>query len=319
MDITWESSWISWIGAVTTCLKALGIDCDRADVAGYSGYAFMLSVHDELCPSGPTVFPWGELTPGIHRLGRSTVTFHSNECYNKEKPTEEMLVAAKQGYEIASREIAEGRPCVIWGAYMPEFAAVEGVDDGHYMVRSFKEACKEEQPPIKWDDLDAPGGIYVLGFPGRTGFSKLHADQYAIGHAVWMLKCPSVHHKYSMGIKAYDRWIDALKENKAHPFGNAYNAQCYSEGRHLAHKFLERLRDRNEVAARPLGKAVEAYAEARDAMKVVAELFPFPPGEQVKDEKTRKEAIEALKDAKKAEKKALEALEDANKVDWPKE
>jgi hypothetical protein len=38
----YRPAWLTWVASATTCLNALGIECDRVDVAGFSGYAFHL-------------------------------------------------------------------------------------------------------------------------------------------------------------------------------------------------------------------------------------------------------------------------------------
>jgi hypothetical protein len=57
-DVRFGSSWLSWVGATTGCLNALGVQCDPADVAGHSGYAFRLTIVKDVCVSGPTCFAW---------------------------------------------------------------------------------------------------------------------------------------------------------------------------------------------------------------------------------------------------------------------
>ena len=59
MEIEYRPAWLTWVASTTGCLRALGIDCDHADVAGYSGYAFLTNVAEGLHPSGPTAFDWG--------------------------------------------------------------------------------------------------------------------------------------------------------------------------------------------------------------------------------------------------------------------
>jgi len=84
MDVQLQPAWLTWVSATTTCLKALGTDCDTVDVAGMTGYAFVLSVHKELCPSGPTVFDWCSLLAGVQLLGRTTLNFTSGDCHTAE-------------------------------------------------------------------------------------------------------------------------------------------------------------------------------------------------------------------------------------------
>jgi len=321
MKVEWQPAWLTWVGATTTCLKALGVNCDPADVAGTSGYAFTMSVHEALCPSGPTMFDWGSLLSGVNFLGRSTINYQSCDCYTGEFRNDRTRAHCRMAYEIAAKEISEGRPCVIWGAYVPEFAVAIGIEggmqEGKYIVKSCRECSKEEQPPISWDGLDAPGGPYVLAFPTPTQFAdRVGIDKQAVARAVRLLRSESAFPKYGFGLEAYDWWIKALETNTADAFGNAYNSQCYAEAKRYARDFLGKVASRNKKVAEPLSKAVEHYTGTVDAMSLLAKLFPFPPGEEVKDEKTRAKAVKALKRAKKSEKKAVEALEDALKMDW---
>ncbi|MBM3316200.1 hypothetical protein FJY71_10285, partial [candidate division WOR-3 bacterium] len=63
------ATWVSFVGAAASVLRSRGTTCDLTDVAGMSGYAFVVNVHPELCPSGPTAFDWGVLVEGLTALG----------------------------------------------------------------------------------------------------------------------------------------------------------------------------------------------------------------------------------------------------------
>ena len=316
MEVKWQPAWLTWVGAVTTCLKALGCNVDTTDVAGRSGYAFVMTVHEELCPSGPTVFDWGTLMFGANLLGRTALCFQSADCHDEHSKNERTIGHCRTVYELARSEIEAGRPCVIWGAYIPEFAVVYGIEDDKYLVKSYREVLGEEQPPLAFDDLNAPGGPYVLAFPGVSGCADLgNVDELTLARGVRHLTGRSWHAKYSMGLKAYGAWIRALEdesiwENGESRFGNAYNAQCWWEAKHFAHHFTERVAERNEKLAKPLTLAAKAYEETAEAMARLAQLFPFPPGEQVLDGAVRAEAILALSAAEAAERKAVAALEE---------
>jgi hypothetical protein len=122
LNIDIQPSWLTWVTAVTACLRALGIDCDNVDVAGQSGYAFHMYVNSTVDVSGPTFVPWEELTAGCRNLGRSTLEFRMGDSSAKDDRTPGEAVRL----DIAKREIDAGRPCVLWGIEMPEFAAVVG-------------------------------------------------------------------------------------------------------------------------------------------------------------------------------------------------
>jgi hypothetical protein len=312
MEVRYHPAWLTWVASTTGCLNALGIECDVVDVAGYSGYAFATVVHEELCPSGPTSFDWGVLEWGPRLLGRGVVSFKGVQCGGG--PGD--FTAA---YELAKREIEAGRPVVLWGAYLPEFAIAYGVEDGSYLVKSFKPFVGEEEPPIPFDKLEAPGGVYVLGFPSAVECSRAEADRQAVYHAVRMIGAPAENPLYASGLAAYDQWVGALEADRAIPFGNAYNAQCWAEAKRFAAEFLARLAARNEAVAGPLGKAAAAYGEAAAEMAKVAELFPFPdPEEKVKDAQIRAQASEALRAARAAEARAAAAVGEAA-AQWPRD
>jgi len=318
MEVEYAPAWLTWVAATTTCLRALGVECDQTDVAGFSGYAFHLCIHKELCPSGPTVLDWDALNWGVRYLGRSTKTFYSGQCHSEGYKSELTRGHCRSAFELAKSEIEAGRPCVIWGAYVPEFAACVGVDGDAYLVKSFKECINQEQPPIPFDEVNAPGGAYVLGFPNATSLKRLHADQHAVLRAVELARTPSSSYAYGPG--AYDLWIESLKAHRADGGGNSYNAACYAEGRRFASEFFARMAKRNGFAAKELNRAAANCEKAADATAQVAKLFPFPGewGKKINDDKAIAEAGKLLKAAKDAESRAIGTLAKIAAMDWPR-
>jgi hypothetical protein len=311
VDAEFACAWLSWVGATRGCLNALGVECDNTDVAGQSGYAFRIQVHAQLCPSGPTCFPWDTLLPGVRRLGRSTLVYTGSECHTgqwKSARTREHCAAA---FELARREIDAGRPCAIWGAYVPECAVCVGYDGDSYVVDSFKKCRNEPQPPIRFDELDAPGGLYVLAFPTPTKIPQETADRDAINQALDVMNWSPVEEDWGYGARAYDVWAKSLLErDDVIPFGNAYNAQCWAESRRFAERFVDRVATRNPHVP-GLHQAREALRRSADALQRVAERFPFPGSADDLSETNRRAAADALGDAKEGEVAALAALRSA--------
>ena len=314
--VTYTPAWLTWVASVTSCLKALGSDCDLADVAGMSGYAFHMCVVPGLCPSGPTMLNWANLKNGVNCLGWAALDFMTCECHVEGHINELTKAHAKTAFELATREVKANRPCVIWGTYVPEFGVVVGVEKDSYIVKSFKEVTGEPQPPIKYDDVKAPGGIYLLAFPNPRTKSGPMADHYAIDNAV--LTFNYSFGDIAFGGKAYDKWMEELKAKKADAFGISYNTACYAEGRKFARVFLERLAKRNNSVSADLTRASELYGKASDAMEKMTRLFPFPgkSGVVVDDEKIINEAVENLKISKDSECKAMEILARVASKPW---
>jgi hypothetical protein len=317
MEVAYAPAWLTWVATTTTCLRALKVTCDQIDVAGMTGYAFHLVVARGLCPSGPTELDWSALLPGVWRLGRMTTAFQAFS-FTGPKESEAVREQFREAHAMARREVKGGRPCVVWGAYVPEFAAVVGVTGDSYLVKSFRECNGEEQPPIPFDALNAPGGAYLLAFPMVTDRPQPDADCRAVAQAVARFRTPHPDPTYQSGVAAYDRWIEELQARRADAGGNSYNAACYAEGRWFAREFLERVASRNPSVAGPLAPAIQEYTAAAQAMKQVAALFPFPGpwGTVVEDERTIGEAVETLRAARDAESRAVERLSAIAATEW---
>jgi hypothetical protein len=312
MEVEYQPAWLTWVASTTTCLRALNIECDQVDVAGFSGYAFHLGVHEEICPSGPTMLDWSRLSRGVHSLGRATIEFRSPSCEESGEAREDSCRAA---FELIRSELQAGRPCVLWGTYLPEFGVVVGIEGEAYRVKSFKEILRQEQPTIPYNETEPPGGIYALGFPAEAEYGELHRDLEAILEALRQWGRPG-YGKYRFGADAYDVWIEALRSKRAGRFGCGYNAACYAEGRRFAQQFFERMSTRRPLAAILLRQAAESYRDAANAMERVSEVFPFSHDKEGRITAAAKieQAAGLLAEARDAEAQALTFLNDITKI-----
>ncbi|MHC4469351.1 MAG: hypothetical protein ACYS99_00170, partial [Planctomycetota bacterium] len=198
MEIPTCPAWLSWVGATTSCLNALGVDCDTTDVAGRSGYAFALSINEGLCPSGPTCLDWNALATGVENLGRSTLTFASGDCFTEGHRSDRTLAHAREVFELVRREVGAGRPCVVWGLGLPEFGVVRGVEGEEYLCIA---SCPTPER-VRWDEIDAPGGPYVLAFP-TPNVCHGDPDRDAIRGGVMMMTRPDHGPRWTCGLRAY--------------------------------------------------------------------------------------------------------------------
>jgi hypothetical protein len=265
-------------------------------------------VHRNLCASGPTSFDWTRLHWGVNLLGRATESYFAfckGEGNIGAGPCEE---SARAMHVVVGKEIQAGRPCVIWGAYKPEFAAVVGVEDGRYIVKSYREHTGEEQPPIPFDALECGGTWYALAFPAATRVNPEFADHDAVARAARVLTRRDVLQDYAGSLRGYGSWIRALEAHRAEAPGNSYNSHCYAEAKGFAHEFLKRLAARNTGPVEPLSLAAERYGEVAATMRQLADLFSFPDGGEIERPDIRQQAIEHLKRAMETEAKAITAL-----------
>jgi hypothetical protein len=317
IEVPYQPAWLTWVASTTTCLKALGVDCDQTDVAGFSGYAFHVCIHETLCPSAPTALDWPQLSRGAHALGRATLEFRAPDFEPSGSHRDE---CARAAFEIVKRELRAGRPCVLWGTYLPEFGVVVGTRGDAYLVKSFKEVLDEAQPPIPYNRTEPCGGIYVLGFPAAISVASPHAglfrDLETILLAIRFWTRPP-HGPYRYGADAYDAWITALQAGRADRFGCGYNAACYAEGRRFAQQFFERMSTRRPLAADLLHQAAASYRLATEATAQVSNVFPFTHEVQgpITDKARSVQAVALLTQARAAENQAIAHLAEVTRID----
>ena len=308
IKVNYNPAWLSWVASTTTCLRFHGMDVNEIDVAGHSGYAFRMVVARDVCPSGPTVFDWNELLPGICQLGRNCRTelgLYPGDYAGRELALES---ARRDLLEFVRHETRDGHPVVIWGTYVPEFGVATAVEDDCYVVSTFREMTGEEQPPIRYDDLHDLGIVYGLSFPHATQFDPELRDAMALQRAANLLNTADLGGKYRVNDGAYDNWIGALLNNRVNGFGNAYNASCWAEQKQLARDFLNRLAVRLPAVSGRLEEAAGLFAEVHGHMQSLAEHFPFPGGPTVESEEGRLEGVRLLELARQQESHAAIAV-----------
>ena len=66
-NLRWKPLWVSHLGCIKGCLEYLNLDVSKAWLFGATGHAFIINIHEAVCPSGPTA--WN--TEMLFELGRN--------------------------------------------------------------------------------------------------------------------------------------------------------------------------------------------------------------------------------------------------------
>lgn len=315
------ATWTSLIGAAGSVLRSRGVKCDLTDVAGLSGYAFIVNVHPELCPSGPTAFDWNLLVDGLSALGLEVEL--ATAAHDTETDDAELLAEL---FEKVRAEIDAGRACVVWGANdCPEFAVVYGYQDDCYRVRSCRGLAagvdssrllgpdEDPEEPVRFDQLKAPGCVAAFLFGSPTAVDPAKADRGALARAAQLLgdRHAGLLPGYAHGAKAFKAWAESLAAGRVQKFGNAYNAACWAELQMFAAGFCRRLAKRHPKAAGPLDAAARSLAQSYAAIEKVKTAFPLPEGGNPDDKAAAAESARLLRDCADFNLQAVSSLEQA--------
>lgn len=307
-NLQWKPMWVSHLGCLKGCLDYLDMDVSDAWLFGATGHAFIINIHEVVCPSGPTA--WN--TEMLFKLGKNIG--YNIEGVFSDKSKADFEEARKKAWELAKRSIDEGLPCYGWELAIPEYYVVNGYDDeGYYFSGPLPEPAKMPKP---WQELGA-GDIGVIemyavkpGKPADVTTTVREALKFALEHAQSPEKW--IFPKYRAGLAGYDLWIKALETNTAQGLGMAYNAAVWYECRHFAVQFLKEAKARLHYRFTPLfDEAIDHYDIVARNLKWIEERFPFHTRkpEHIKNERRRNNAIEALRNSRRAEEAGLRVLE----------
>lgn len=318
----YEPGEISYVAAVTGVLKSLGVECDAVDVAGYSGYAFIVNVSKGMtCPSGPTAHrAWDDIHKGTEVFGWSVTSISEDVSYPRgETVTSEDLERARKHFELVKNGLVQTkRPVVIWGIPVPEYGIVNGYSGDSYEVSTFRRLIDEPDAPIRYDALQAPGCLEALFFEQEIPVPDTsQRDLEAVERAAQMAEGVYAPKGYAAGPEAYEEWARVLEGSpgKINYHGNSYVGACTCEGKAFATEFLRRMADRYKE--RPQGErlhmASKEYEQAQQLMKEFVGTFPFAMEGELSSEKLTKGAA-ILREVKPHEAEALDSLRKAVEV-----
>jgi hypothetical protein len=305
----WVPRWVAHLGAVKGCLNYLGIEMSDEWLYGGTGHAFVLNVHEGLCPSGPTA--WNSMR--LFELGRNLGYRAEGFFASKEQP--DFAAYQARAFEHVRQAIDQGHPCYGWELEIPEFYVVYGYDDtGYYYAGP---GCEEGKGPKRWQEL-GDTGIGVLEM-----YSVVPDDaaddattvKAALAFALELAGSPEniIFEHYKSGPAGYDTWIRALQEGKASDMGARYNAGVWAECRRNAAAFFEeakgRLPGRADAA---FDEAIAAYQVVAEGLGKVAEIYAWKWEASDEDllpmDDDSRTAIEALQAAREAESAGLQTL-----------
>jgi hypothetical protein len=306
-NLRWVPRWVSHLGCIKGCMDYLGLDVSAAWLFGATGHAFVINVHEAVCPSGPTA--WN--TEMLFKLGKS-IGYEIDGVFGM-KSADDFAEKQKLAWEHVKAAIDQGLPCYGWELDIPEYYVVYGYDDAGYY---FAGPCLDEgRGPKSWQELgDTEIGVIEMYSvkPGQAA-DDIQTVKEALTFALEHATSPSkwVFPKYKAGLDGYDTWIRALEGGQAHAHGMAYNAAVWRECRGYAVLFLQEAKERlGEQAVTLFDEALDRYQVVQANLVTVADVFPFQgmEPEHIKDEARIRTALEALRTARDAEADGLEAL-----------
>lgn len=304
--------WTTHMACIKGCLDFLGVKVSDAWLFGGTGHAFVINMHEVVCPSGPTA--WN--TSRMFELGKN-LGYEVTGVFGF-KTDADFAQKQEAAWDLAKKSIDEGIPCYGWELAIPEYYVVKGYDDVGYYYSGVCLDLPSVKMPLPWQEL----GTSDIGFLGMYSVKSCKpADDAtvvkdALSFALEFARSPEgwVFPQYRAGLEGFDLWIKALEEGKAHPHGMAFNTEVWRECRHQGAGFLREAGKRLGGKPAPLcEEAAGHYDGVAKSLGGLAETFPFPleKGQELRDTKDpalRDSGLKFLREARSAEEAGLAAL-----------
>jgi hypothetical protein len=262
------------MGVLKGALDYHGIGHSDAAAFGGSGHAFLINVHDEICPSGPYCWRYDSFWPLVRNVGLEVEDlgfFHGQSGPEERKAVEAKLRAA----------LDAGVPCSMMNM---ENQLVTGYDDDRLLLAQPWECSPEVTPATltfgTWAELGDE--VHVNFFVLRKA-EPAPRDQVIRDSLRWACALhfkPDEHsiERYGVGPRAYDNWAKAVEKGMGGSHGNWWNAEVWSECRLMASAWFRELSAADRPTRAELARLlVKDYAEIGELLKSVGDkTMPIP-------------------------------------------
>lgn len=254
----------TFAGVIKGASDLLGLSFSGPDCFALSGHAFLINIHQDLCPSGPYCLDFSPLFGLLSKAGLFITPlgfFHSGSSREERSALEEKLKA----------HLEKGLPCALLNM---EWQLIEGTDETG-LVTSQPWDCKDFPPSHltfqSWDEMGED--VHASFFLMERVDPDLRDDHLRdlLRYILELHEEPSAFNPmngYAIGSEAWLQWRRALPVN-VDTHGCWWNGTVWSECRHMANLWLKELGDcRQEPTAT---QAARHYEMVSENLKTVAD------------------------------------------------
>ncbi len=246
------------LGVVKGVLDHYGIEMSPAMAFGASGHAFLINIHDELCPSGPYCWKYGWFYRLLVNLGLEIVDLG---LFEKSNTPEQ-----RAGVERKVRDfVAGGTACSMQNM---ENQLITGYDDKVFFTfQPWGDKCGGFPPATltygTWQELGDEVHVNFFAFNKSARPDERKALRDSLECAVDMFRHPEKYNwpRYGIGPAAYDNWLKAVAAGHGSEHGNWWNAAVWSECRSMASAYFAEIAGRFPKAAAQAQALAAAYRE----------------------------------------------------------
>jgi hypothetical protein len=255
------------MGVVKAVLDYYHLDSSEAWAFGGSGHAFLINIHEQICPSGPYCWKYEGSQKLIRNLGlemNDLGFFHAQSTPEERAAVERKL---KQALDA-------GIPCSL--ANM-EHQIISGYDDKAFFTAQPWGDCCGGFPPATltfgaWPEFKDETHVNFFAFRKLAPADDRTVVRDSLGYALDLFQRPEEHSfkHYGIGPSAYDNWVRAVAEHGS-SHGNWWNGTVWSECRTMASGYFSEIGQKFAPVAGQARELSGDYREIADLLSKAAD------------------------------------------------
>lgn len=243
------------MGVVRGVSDYLGLEYSDAMLYGATGHAFLINIHEALCPSGP--YCWNPQT--FHALLRNLgIEMADHGFFSQKSSPEQRAEIEKTLRDLLDR----GVPCSLLNM---ENQLITGYDDTGFAATQ-PWAPHADFPPAHltfgtWEELGEEIHMNFFSFQKCEPSSATAAIAAGLQCGADMFATPEHYtsEPYGAGGKAYEKWIGAVEGGHGKAHGNWWNATVWAECRKRAAEYLGEIAESAPQTAALASELAAAY------------------------------------------------------------
>jgi hypothetical protein len=279
------------MGVVKGAADYVGLEHSPAWVYGASGHAFLINVHDRICPSGPYCWKYDGFYPLVRNLGLEMTElgfFHSGSGQAERRAVELKLIAA----------LDQGLPASVLNL---ENQLVCGYDEkGLLLAQPWGQSCGPTPAGLTfgtWPEFGDEVHVSFFTFRRVEPAPATAAIRDSLRYALDLFRNPDRYQldRHAVGLAAYDNWTRAAAEHGA-DHGNWWNAVVWSECRKMAAAYFTEIAGKYPALAAAARELSAAYQELAELLGQIADkqLPTRAKTGRIRDARVREKAALAL-------------------------
>ena len=255
------------MGVVKAVLDYYQLGASTAWAFGGSGHAFLINIHEQICPSGPYCWKYDGCQKLLRNLGLEMTDlgfFHA-----KSVPEERAAVELK-----LKQSLDAGIPCSLVNM---EHQVIYGYDDKAFLTaQPWGDSCGGFPPATltfgAWPEFKDETHVNFFAFRKLAPADDRTIVRDSLGYALDLFRHPEKHgfEHYAIGPNAYDNWVGAVGEHGS-SHGNWWNGTVWSECRAMASGYFSEIGQKFTPVAAQARELSSTYQEIADLLSKAAD------------------------------------------------